>query len=452
VQELAMSTSHRPLSRILPLACLVTSTVVLPAQLTPNSWLQAREGYFGGTVLPTPPSLFCTGGMSGQTLEMTAIRVMHSANDAEFWFWTWGLQPGAWRATLAGSNVTGQTRLCTLADVTAMTKLGSDLWLATLTGGLFRIDAALPAQQPIAVCVVSGPPSGLTTDGRELFLATRQPSGTNVWVFDPVSDSVPRPLALVTAPGNGELIGIDLDADGKLRCINAAGYLRAVDRTTGTVTASNTTPMPLWGPFGQTVRGAAHNAWTRTSAVSGTYLGFSPTSPRPYAFLATHDELTGAWSVTSSPGHDNGGALEAVATVPFALFGRECANSLGAGPRIDMSGLPAVGGTFTLQLRAAEPAGFAVPWVGFSDLSWGGVGPLPFDLAPLGAPACRVLVAPDVLQGVTTVAADGRANAAIALPANPAITGFRIFAQWAASTTANALGLSLSNAVAIQIR
>ena len=105
-----------------------------------------------------------------------------------------------------------------------------------------------------------------------------------------------------------------------------------------------------------------------------------------------------------------------------------------------------------LQLRAGEPAGFAVPWVGFSDVDWGGVGPLPFDLAPLGAPGCRVLVAPDVLQGVTSVAADGRASAAIALPANPGISGFRIFAQWAASTTANALGLSLSNAVVIQIR
>lgn len=447
-----MITSNSPFSRILPLVSLATLTFAVPAQLAPNSWLQAREGYFGGTVLPTPPSLFCTGGMSGQTMQMSAIRVLHSANDAEFWFWTWGLQPGAWRASLAGSSVTGQTQLTTLADVTAMTKHGSELWLATLQGGLIRIDAALPAQQPIAVCVVLGIPSGLTTDGRELFIACRQPSGANVWVFDPVIDSVPRPLAVVTAPGNSDLISIDLDAAGKLRCIHASGHLRAVDRATGAVTAVNTTPMPQWGSFGQTVKGAAHNAWTRTSAVSGTYLGFSPTSPRPYAFLATYNELVGGWSVTSSAVYDNGGAIEAVATVPFALFGRECANALGAGPRMDMSGLPKVGSTFTLQLRAGEPAGFAVPWVGFSDVSWGGVGPLPFDLAPLGAPTCRVLVAPDVIQGVTTVAADGRASAAIALPANPGIVGFRIFAQWAASTTANALGLSLSDAVAIQIR
>ena len=361
----------------------------------------------------------------------------------------------ACRSAWASKSLSATTRLGTVANVAALTRRGDHLWLITTAGALLALDPAAAGQTPNVVFTLpsaTGVPSGLTTDGRELFIACRPAAGqaANVWAFDPLSSAL-RPVALTPATTSRNLLGIRVDAAGRLRCSNELGLLFDVNPQTGAVVVINPgSPMPNWGVSGVTAVSASHDPWTRTSVVSGTYLGFSPTSPRPYAFLGLYDEVAGAWSLVASGTYDSGRVAEPVATAPFELFGRECPNAVGSGARVSASGLPIRGGSFALQLRAAEPGATAVCWLGSSRTQWAGVGALPFDLTPIGAAGCRVLAATDVVL-TTAAGMDGRATLAIGLPMDSALAGVEAFAQWGATTSANARGLATSDAVVIRI-
>lgn len=396
--------------------------------------------------------------MTGQTPEMAYTSALHSAGRAEFWFCDgapFGTQ-GVWRAALSGSNITAATRLATVANVAALTRRADRLWLVTTAGALLALDPATAGQTPSVVFTLpstTGVPAGLTTDGRELFIACKEAAGqaANVWVFDPLGPAL-RPVALTPTTTSRNLLGIRIDAVGRLRCSNELGLRFEVEPQTGAVLVINPgTPMPRWGVSGVTAVSAAHDPWTRTSVVSGTYLGFSPTSPRPYAFLGLYDEVAGAWSLVASATYDSGRVAEPVATAPFELFGRECANAVGSGARVSASGLPMRGGSFALQLRAAEPGATEVCWLGSSRTQWASVRALPFDLAPIGAAGCRVLAATDVVL-TTEAGTDGRATLAIGLPMDSALAGVEASLKWGATTSANALGLATSDAVVIRIR
>jgi hypothetical protein len=446
------SSSLRIVSQLLLASLLAPAGL---AQLTPGSWLQSRGGAFGLPVPPTPASLQCTGGMSGQPPEMAGPANVHSEDGAEFWFTTpaFFTTPGVFRATLNGSQVVGTTRLANQTNLAGMTRRGNRLWLVTNAGSLLSLDPAAALQTPVVEgslpIATTGSPRGITTDGRELYICCASSSPTaNVWAFDPVGTAL-RPVALVA----GSVLSIDFDALGQLRCIDTLGYMHRVHPHDGTTAILNPgSPMPLWSTYGQNTHGSAHDVWSRRSAVSGTYMGFSPTSPRPYAFLAVYDEQVGSWTMTSSATYDTGRTVESVAAVPFALYGRECPNSVGSGPRIGAVGLPQVGGTFSVTLRGAEPNGLGICWFGLSAGTWTGVGSLPFDLAPLGAAGCNVLTAPDVIQAANVVGPDGRAIKTVQLPSSPSITGQPLFAQWAASSAVQALGIGTSDALAVRIR
>ena len=93
---------------------------------------------------------------------MTYASALHSANGAEFWYADgrgFGSQ-GVWRAALAGSAVTGDTRLATVAGVAGLTRAGSRLWLVTTAGALISLDPLAAGQTPVVASTLAPAASG----------------------------------------------------------------------------------------------------------------------------------------------------------------------------------------------------------------------------------------------------------------------------------------------------
>lgn len=119
-------------------------------------------------------------------------------------------------------------------------------------------------------------------------------------------------------------------------------------------------------------------------------------------------------------------------------------------PSLEVSGNPTIGNTLVQTLSAAKPSSSAFQMVGFSDTAWGGT-PLPFAMGGIGAPSCSLFVSPDVVIGVATSAA-GAATRNLGLPNTAALVGGRLFEQFLVlDGPANALGVTVSNAVRIVI-
>lgn len=118
-------------------------------------------------------------------------------------------------------------------------------------------------------------------------------------------------------------------------------------------------------------------------------------------------------------------------------------------PQLTAAGdaIPGTTVDFVAQVRPFAPVVFAL---GLSNETYNGV-PLPFSLAPLGAPGCRVVTALDS----TTAAASGAAGFAersLWVPGNAVFVGVRLFGQAIVfDTVANPLGLALSNGVEVVI-
>jgi len=116
-------------------------------------------------------------------------------------------------------------------------------------------------------------------------------------------------------------------------------------------------------------------------------------------------------------------------------FGLGCPGSGGFFPRIEtFGGTPfSVGAPdFGIALSCAASNAPALLMVGFSDTNWGAV-TLPFDATPLGFAGCRVLVSGDVLFSAATNGAGdglGRATVPMPIPADNALAGVVLFAQW----------------------
>jgi hypothetical protein len=81
---------------------------------------------------------------------------------------------------------------------------------------------------------------------------------------------------------------------------------------------------------------------------------------------------------------------------------------------------------------------------GFSDTDLPGFGPLPFDMAPFGAPGCFLLC--DVVAINLIVQAGGSAQYSLAIPPNIGLLGLEFFNQaYVSDAPANALGFTTSN-------
>jgi PKD repeat protein len=169
--------------------------------------------------------------------------------------------------------------------------------------------------------------------------------------------------------------------------------------------------------------GAARNT------TSAPFTGATFLSPRVWNGTLHYDTATGA------------------ATAGYGFFGSGCASSLGISNLLPAN-RPQVGTTLTVNVNNL-PLSAAVMMVGFSNTT-SGFGPLPLDLAPLGAPGCSGRVSPDV-----TLFLSGAANAAtwaLTVPNVPTFIGTVLYNQALVLDPAiNALGAVVSDAAGMMI-
>ncbi|MEC7726530.1 MAG: choice-of-anchor J domain-containing protein [Planctomycetota bacterium] len=116
-----------------------------------------------------------------------------------------------------------------------------------------------------------------------------------------------------------------------------------------------------------------------------------------------------------------------------------CAGAASLTPTLGSSGLPQLGGSYTVTLADEAPSTFAVLASGLSNTTWSG-GTLPVALP--GAPGCSLLVDPAVLSARPT----GNANVAFNVPNNGALVGTELFHQWCVLDAVNPAGLVVSDA------
>lgn len=129
----------------------------------------------------------------------------------------------------------------------------------------------------------------------------------------------------------------------------------------------------------------------------------------------------------------------------YEPFGSGCSGARGV-PELAWYGMPMAGGTFQVHLARAVPGNFAMLSFGDSNTSSGG-NPLPFSLAPFGAPNCSVLGSLLVTMLYPTDPVTGQSIATVTLPNDPLLAGFLFYNQWfCLDLPANPLGLTTSNA------
>lgn len=110
---------------------------------------------------------------------------------------------------------------------------------------------------------------------------------------------------------------------------------------------------------------------------------------------------------------------------------------------------PVAGGAFVAQIdNLPQSACFHI--LGLSRVA-ATAGPLPLDLAPYGAPGCKLQVSIDALQ--VLIGAQNSATFGWSIPGSPAFVGMEFYQQvLALDPTNNALGASLSNGMSIKIQ
>jgi hypothetical protein len=127
----------------------------------------------------------------------------------------------------------------------------------------------------------------------------------------------------------------------------------------------------------------------------------------------------------------------------FIVVGSGCRGSSGNTPAVSASGSTARRATLTINELLARPSSVSLLVLGRSDARFGPV-TLPFEMAPLGAPGCR-LYTDVVLLLVALTDPGGNASQSLTVPDDPALPGRHLFVQWATlDAGANAAGLSFT--------
>ena len=132
-------------------------------------------------------------------------------------------------------------------------------------------------------------------------------------------------------------------------------------------------------------------------------------------------------------------------------FGAGCAR--GATVTWSVPSVPSLGnGAFALGLRNGVPVSFTVLAVGTDRQTAAGSLPLPYDLQPLGAPGCQLLVDPAVLA-LRSTDVFGETDQPLPIPASPSLAGIEMVAQWfVPDATVGPLALAGSAGLACAIR
>ena len=129
-------------------------------------------------------------------------------------------------------------------------------------------------------------------------------------------------------------------------------------------------------------------------------------------------------------------------------FGDGCAAGHGDTPTVWAEPALLPGRTSTLHVAHLPPQAWAMLLFGASADAWGATA-LPLSLAPIGAPGCSLMVAPDAQLAFPT--GGGGWSAPLTVPLQPALAAQRLFVQPLFHQPHNALGLGLGRGYATRI-
>jgi hypothetical protein len=132
----------------------------------------------------------------------------------------------------------------------------------------------------------------------------------------------------------------------------------------------------------------------------------------------------------------------------YAVFGSGCAGRAGV-PGNTADAMPRIGHTMIARIGNMPAPEAAFFLLGFSNTT-SSFGPLPFDMAAVGAPGCFGRVRPD--SSTLLFGSGGAATLQLAIPNRPAFAGMRFYTQaMVLQAGLNALGVAASDAVAATI-
>ena len=130
----------------------------------------------------------------------------------------------------------------------------------------------------------------------------------------------------------------------------------------------------------------------------------------------------------------------------LGLFGTGCAGSNAQVPALALTGTGQPNTIVGVQLANALPGTPAVFMLGFNNINFRGILPLPFDLSAIGGGSgCRLYVDGSVIDAVVTDGT-GAATYQLPIPGDPALLGTRAYTQFLpVDLSASQLGLTASN-------
>ena len=307
-----------------------------------------------------------------------------------------------------------------LGDIASVARNGQ-MQVATVHGSLNTV-------WPVAS------PTSADTNGRDLFVT----NGQVIWAIDTERLFAPRVIL-----GLGNYSHLMMGRDGLLYVTGVhfvgntvIGGLMGVDPLTGALTV-----VASMSGAGGGIPG--YSIWSDHVLAAGTHIWWRQVSAPP-----STPWTGGVWNIFDP---NFFGDITTNAEPPFLIRGSGCNHGLGREPRLFWRGLPLQGTSFDLRVRFAEPNGFAAFWFGTSSTFAPGLGALPFDAAPLGAPGCRILASAE-LTVLAAVDAQGEATQTFPVPIDPAFVGLKLFAQSASQSTGNLLGLASSESLVVRFR
>lgn len=127
-----------------------------------------------------------------------------------------------------------------------------------------------------------------------------------------------------------------------------------------------------------------------------------------------------------------------------ATSGTGCPGSNNSVPLLNFGGTPEINNMFSINVSGATPNRPALLTFGISKTTWGAIR-LPFDLAPLGAPGCKLLCS---LESFLTSGTNGSGSGSISfqIPNDRNLVCLGFCNQWLiVDPGANTLGIALSN-------
>ncbi|MBL8755105.1 MAG: hypothetical protein JNK15_17510 [Planctomycetes bacterium] len=322
--------------------------------------------------------------------------------------------------TLVGSVLPGPG---TCADL-AWREDTRELWTLDLGGvGLGKLDLATGAWTVVWPANPTTGWQGLAWDPTtQNFFASNQSDA--LYRIDPLTGT----FTLVGTTNTAYLItALTVDARGNLYGIDfSSGTIAQIDKNTAV-----TTPIVV----------GMNNIQGIDVSPEGVWYGVNTTTDSLYTF-----DLVNGGSTLVGPctGSQFAKGFQIIDTA-IVRGGSACADGNGSVRKMTWSGSSAVGNTVTYDVEAGSSPMLAVVFLGLSAESYGPL-PLPFDLAPLGAPGCSLHTSSEI--GLGPVVAGIGGGVPFAIPAAPGIAGFQFFAQGVvldASPTPNPLGLAFTD-------